>query len=173
MKKAIFLDRDGTINKEVSYLHEIEKLCLLPGVIEALRLLKEKGYLLIVVTNQSGVGRGYFSIEEVWQINEFMNKCLSEYNAKIDAFYCCPHAPEEGCNCRKPRTELYLQAVREWNIDLKKSYMVGDKVSDIIAASELECGYGLLLCGHKIEKKHLERYRNHCYENLLEFAEKL
>ena len=124
MKKAIFLDRDGTINREVSYLCDIEKLCLLPGVIKALQILKEKGYLLIVITNQSGVGRGYFTIEEVWRINEYMNQCLSAYDVQIDAFYCCPHAPKEGCNCRKPGTELYLRAVQEWDIDLKKSYMV-------------------------------------------------
>ena len=152
MRKAIFLDRDGTINVDVSYLHEIEKVEFLPGAIEALRLLKEKGYLLIVVSNQSGVGRGYFSLEDVQRINDYMNECLLEKHAQIDAFYYCPHTPEEKCQCRKPGIELYLKAADTFQIDFHNSYMVGDKESDILPAQILGCGYGLLWFLQKLYK---------------------
>lgn len=173
MKKAVFLDRDGTINVEVEYLHECEKLKFIPGSIEALALLKEKGYLLIVITNQSGVGRGYFPIEDVECVNQYMNHLLEEKNAGIDGFYCCPHVEEDHCTCRKPKTGLYRQAAREHDIDLKESYMVGDKVTDILAAEKLGCGYGLVLSGHNIEEQYLKQYQGHCYGNLLEFAQAL
>ncbi len=170
MRKAIFLDRDGTINVDVDYLHECDKLKFLEGAVEALALLKKKGYLLIVITNQSGVGRGYFPMKDVEKVNEHMNRLLKEQKAGIDGFYCCPHVEEDCCDCRKPQTGLYLQAVQEHDINLKESYMVGDKVTDILAAEKLHCGYALVLSGHEIDEKDLRQYQGHVFENLLAFA---
>lgn len=170
MNKAIFLDRDGTINVEKEYLHECDKLEFIPGVVEALTILKKKGYLLIVISNQSGVGRGYFPVEDVKKLNQYMNQLLEEQQAGIDDFYFCPHVEADACTCRKPQTGMYEKAAREHDIDFKTSYMVGDKVSDILGAEKLGCGYGLVLSGHAIEEKYLKQYEGHCYGNLLEFA---
>lgn len=171
MNKAVFLDRDGTINEEVDYLHEPEKLRFIDGVISALSILKNKGYKLIVISNQSGVGRGYFPIEDVDKVNEHMNKLLSSKGVRIDGFYFCPHTDADGCNCRKPLPYMYLKAAKDFDIDLKASYMVGDKETDILAADELGCGYGLVLSGHELAKNVKEKYGTHLYKNLLEFAE--
>lgn len=173
MTKAVFLDRDGTINEEVHYLHECDKMKFIPGTVEALRLLKEKGYLLIVITNQSGVGRGYFSREDVDRLHEYMNQLLREEGAEIDGFYCCPHVEEDKCACRKPKTGMYLKAQEDFDIDMKRSYMVGDKITDILGAEELGCGVGLLLSGHDISEAYLQQYRECCYRDLLEFARTL
>ena len=164
MTKAVFLDRDGTINEEVDYLHECHKMKFIPGTKEALRLLKEKGYLLIVITNQSGVGRGYYPLEDVERLHRYMNELLRENGTEIDGFY---------CSCRKPGTGLYLKAQIDFDIDLKQSYMVGDKVTDILAAKELGCGVGLLFSGHTISEEHRMQYEKYCYRNLLEFARAL
>lgn len=173
MRKAVFLDRDGTINEETEYLHECDKLRFIPGTQEALRLLKEKGYLLIVITNQSGVGRGYYPIEDVYKVHRYMNELLREDGAEIDGFYCCPHVESDRCTCRKPMTGMYLAAQKEFDIDMKQSYMVGDKITDILAANELGCGVGLVLSGHDIDEEYRMQYEKYCYRNLLEFARAL
>lgn len=173
MTKAVFLDRDGTINEEAGYLHECDKIKFIPGTAEALRLLKEKGYLLIVITNQSGVGRGYYPIEDVYKVHQYMNELLRQYGAGIDGFYCCPHVEEDKCACRKPMTGMYLEAQKDFDIDLKRSYMVGDKVTDILAAKELGCGVGLVFSGHDINEECRLQYEGYCYRNLLEFARAL
>lgn len=172
-EKAIFLDRDGTLNEEVDFLHEKEKMKLIPGTVEALKILQEKGFLLIVISNQSGVARGYFTMHEVCEVNDYMKECLEKEQVHIQKFYCCPHGPNDDCECRKPRTGLYQQAILDFHIDAAKSYLVGDKVSDIKAAFSLGAGYGLLLSGHDISKEEQERYRGHCYANLLEFAKSI
>lgn len=173
MKKAVFLDRDGTINEEVNYLHECDKMKFIPGTEEALKLLKEKGYLLIVVTNQSGVGRGYFPVEDVDRVHEYMNELLRVSGAEIDGFYYCPHVEEDKCACRKPMTGLYRKAQKDFDIDMKQSYMVGDKITDILAAKELGCRVGLVLSGHDISEEYRKQYEGCCYRDLLEFARTL
>lgn len=170
MNKAIFLDRDGTINVEVDYLHECDKLSFLPGAVEALQLLQKKGYKLIVITNQSGVGRGYFSMEDVDKVNNYMAELLSKEGVLIEDFYCCPHVEADHCPCRKPQPYLYQKAAKEHQIDFTQSYMVGDKYTDIQAAFELDCGYGMVLSGHSIDEKILQKYEGHVYKDLLEFA---
>lgn len=173
MAKAVFLDRDGTLNEEVNYLHECDKLKLIEGTEEALKILKNKGYILVVVTNQSGVGRGYYPIEDVYAVNNYMNELLSTAKAPIDGFYCCPHTEADKCECRKPQTGLYLKAAEDFSIDFRSSYMVGDKVSDIEAAEKLGCGYALVRTGHAIKDETEKKYEGHVYDNLLEFAESL
>lgn len=171
MEKAIFLDRDGTINVDVDYLHEPGKLVFIDGTIEALSLLKAQGYKLIVISNQSGIGRGYFEARDVELLHEYMNRILQKHNAEIDAFYYCPHVEQDGCTCRKPRTGLIDRAVAEWDIDLSCSYMVGDKETDIMTAVNAGCAYGLLLSGHTVSDKLKEKCKDRLYRNLWEFAQ--
>lgn len=151
LNKAIFLDRDGTINVEKNYLIDPEDLVLLPGVGEALRRCREAGYLLIVVTNQSGVARGYFTAREVEDLHAHLQRKLLPYGIQIDAFYLCPHHPEHGdgpCDCRKGEPGMLLQAAREHHIDLAASWMIGDKRSDVEAGINAGCRSILVRTGY-------------------------
>lgn len=138
-QKAVFLDRDGTMNVEVNYLHLPEDLVLIDGTAEAVRMLNEAGYRVIVVTNQAGVARGYYKEEDVVHLHDYMNELLKKQGAHVDAFYYCPHHPEHGigeykkvCHCRKPDTGMFEQAERDTpgGIDKEQSYMIGDKLLD-------------------------------------------
>lgn len=170
MDKAIFLDRDGTINVDVDYLHEPDQLKFIDGAIEALALLKAQGYRLIVISNQSGIGRGYFETQDVDQLHGYMNTILQGHNAAIDAFYYCPHIGQDKCTCRKPQTGLIDRAVAEWDIDRTRSYMVGDREVDVMTAVNAGCSYGLLLSGHAVSGSLQEKYRDNLYKDLLDFA---
>lgn len=171
MDKAIFLDRDGTVNVDVDYLHDPDKLEFIEGTIEALALLKAQGYRLIVISNQSGIGRGYYKAQETERLHRYMNTILRQHDAAIDAFYYCPHVEQDRCACRKPKTGLVDRAVAEWDIDLSCSYMVGDKESDVMTAVNAGCDYGLVLSGHAVPAAVQERYRGKIYRNLLDFAQ--
>jgi len=132
---AVFLDRDGTLNEDPGYINDPEKVVLFPKTGDALALLKKYGFLLIVISNQSGIARGLMKSEDVDSVNEKINQILSEYKVKIDAFYYCPAHPdyssEEECECRKPSPKLLLEAASEFNVDLQSSYFIGDTVADI------------------------------------------
>ena len=138
-RKAVFLDRDGTMNTEVNYLHNPGDLELIPGTAEAVKLLNEAGFAVIVVTNQAGVARGYYTEADVEALHNYMNNLLKESGAAVDAFYYCPHHPEHGigrykmtCRCRKPGTGMFEAAARELpgGIDRENSWMIGDKLID-------------------------------------------
>ena len=138
--KVIFLDRDGTLNVEVNYLHRKEDLVLLPGVPEALKAFKDQGYKLVVITNQAGVARGYYTEDDVRELHRYMNELLAEQGAEIDGFYYCPHHPEHGigkykiqCHCRKPETGMFEMAEQDFDVDKASSWMIGDKLIDIEA----------------------------------------
>ncbi|GIU76359.1 MAG: D,D-heptose 1,7-bisphosphate phosphatase [Bryobacteraceae bacterium] len=131
MKPCIFFDRDGTLIEERNYLSDPDQVVLIPGAAEAVRLAREAGYLAVVLTNQSGAGRGYFTLEDVERVNARMGELLGREGARIDGIYVCPHAPEDGCDCRKPRTGLVERAVRELGIDVGASWVVGDKATDL------------------------------------------
>jgi D-glycero-D-manno-heptose 1,7-bisphosphate phosphatase len=148
MRGAVFLDRDGTINEEVHYLDDPDRLYLIPGAAEAIRLLNEADIVTIVVSNQAGVGRGFFSTTTVEAIHEQLAKQLFWHGAHIDAIYYCVHLPNEGCECRKPKTGMLKQAAREHSIDTHLSFMVGDKVSDLEAGRQVGCKTVLVLTGH-------------------------
>ncbi len=132
---AIFLDRDGTLNVDPGYISDPEKVVLFPQVGDALALLKKYGFLLIVISNQSGIARGLMISENVEAVNEKINNLLSEYKVKIDAFYFCPAHPdyssEKDCECRKPSPTLVFEAAKEFNVDLQNSYFIGDTVADV------------------------------------------
>lgn len=147
--RAVFLDRDGTINKDVGYPADIEDLILLPGSAEAIRALNEQGLKVIVISNQSGIGRSLFDYKKVDNFNLELNNRLRAQGARIDFFYYCPHAPAENgkpvCDCRKPGTGLLTRAADEMDIELQLSFMVGDKFSDIMAGTS--CGCNTILLG--------------------------
>lgn len=153
---AVFLDRDGTINEEVGYLDRLEKLKIFPEVFYAIRLINQSDMKAVVISNQSGVARGYFDEAFVETVHARIQALLKERRARIDRFYYCPHHPTEGtgiyrtaCPCRKPEAGLLLQAAQEMGIDLAQSYMVGDMPKDIEAAGKagtkgilVRTGYG-------------------------------
>lgn len=133
MNKAIFLDRDGTINVDYGYVSKVDDLKFIEGVPETLLHLQNKGYLLIIITNQSGVGRGFFTKDDVYRFNEHLSLSLLKKNVKISDFFICFHTPDDLCDCRKPSTKLLLDAKKKYDIDFSKSFMIGDKESDVIA----------------------------------------
>jgi len=159
MKKntAVFLDRDGTMNEEVGYLDCLSKLKLYDRTAEAVRMINEQGMKVVVITNQSGVARGYFSEGFVRTVHSRIHEILQSNGSFIDAFYYCPHHPTEGiepylkqCACRKPEPGMLIRASQDLNIDLARSYMVGDMIKDIEAAGRVgakgvlvRTGYGL------------------------------
>jgi D-glycero-D-manno-heptose 1,7-bisphosphate phosphatase len=151
----VFLDRDGTINVEKDYLHCIADFAFIPGAPEAIRGLKAAGFLVVVVTNQSGVARGFFDEAAVHALHEHIQQLLADYGTAIDAFYHCPHHPHEGvgeyrvdCDCRKGSPGMLLQAAREYAIDLGRSFMVGDKLADIEAGYAAGCRSVLVRTGY-------------------------
>ena len=159
-QKAIFLDRDGTINKYVGFLRSIDEFALIDGVAEAIRKINESGYLAIVVTNQPVVARGEVSFEELEEIHSKMETLLGKEGAYLDAIYYCPHHPHKGyegerpelkidCDCRKPKPGMLLKAAEDFNIDLSKSWMVGDGENDIQAGINAGCKTVLLSNGNE------------------------
>jgi D,D-heptose 1,7-bisphosphate phosphatase len=146
MKKniAVFLDRDGTINEEVGYLDSLDKLRVIPSAYEAIRLINVSGMKALVITNQAGVAKGFFTEEFVNLINERLQADLLRMGASIDKFYYCPHHPTEGigiylreCSCRKPAPGMLLNAAQELNIDLTQSYLIGDRFRDMEAGRKV------------------------------------
>ncbi|MBN2186889.1 MAG: D-glycero-beta-D-manno-heptose 1,7-bisphosphate 7-phosphatase [Dehalococcoidia bacterium] len=143
--RAVFLDRDGTIARDVPYCSRLEDFELLEGVGEGIRMLSEAGFKVIVVTNQSGIARGYFTEAMLDRIHQKMKSDSASYGAHIDAIYYCPHHPDEGCDCRKPKPTLILRAAREHNIDLTESFSIGDKLQDIEAGHAAGCRTVLII----------------------------
>lgn len=137
VRRALFVDRDGTLNPDLHYLKEAERIELFRGVGRALVLAREHGYLVVCVTNQSGIGRGHYSHDDVHRMHARLNERLASEGARIDAFYYCPHTPEEQCRCRKPATGLFEDARRDWNIDFAGSAVVGDRALDAQAGRRL------------------------------------
>lgn len=157
--RAVFLDRDGTINVEVNYLNDPRHLQLMPGAADAIRLLRNAGFLTIVVANQSAVARGLCDEKTIDEIHLTLQNELMKQGTRVDALYYCPHHPTIGppeyrrnCSCRKPRPGMLVQACVDFGIDLAKSYLVGDKLSDIEAGKRVGCRSVLVLTGHGREE---------------------
>jgi len=131
LRPAVFLDRDGTIAEEVGYLNHESRFRLLPGSAEAIRRLNDARLPVIVVTNQSGVGRGYFPESLVHTVHELMSKQLAAAGAHVDATYYCPHTSDDGCACRKPKTGMLEQAAAQHGLELLHSFVVGDRYGDV------------------------------------------
>ena len=138
-QKAVFIDRDNTIAPDVPYCADPRDFNLYPGVGEALKKLNDASYITVLVTNQSGIGRGYFTESVLAAIHHKMNTELSKDGAFFNSIHFCPHTPEDKCSCRKPQTGMYMQAVREHNINLRESWVIGDSDADIDAGKTLGC----------------------------------
>lgn len=147
MNKAVFLDRDGTIAEDVNYCRRPEDFHLFPWTPKAIRLLNEAGFKVIIITNQSGIARGYFTEETLARIHEKMLKELTEQGARIDGVYYCPHHPDDNCECRKPKTALFHRAAKDFNLDFKNSWVVGDSWRDVEAGKRIGAKTILLLTG--------------------------
>ncbi len=173
-KKVIFLDRDGVINKEVGYLSNPNNFEFMEGSFEALRILKQKGYLLIVITNQAGIARGFFTEETLKSIHDKMVKLLLQNNIELDDIFYCPHHPDftGSCDCRKPKPGMILKAHLKYNVDLTNSYMVGDTLNDIKTGKAAGCKTILVLSGYgKEEQKNIDSIMpDMIFKNLKEFA---
>ena len=137
--KAVFFDRDGTIARDVHYCRRVEDFEILPSVPQAIRLLNQHGFKVVVVTNQSGVARGYFTETTLLQIHQHMKEELAKYDARVDAVYYCPHHPDDGCECRKPKPGLLMKAAQDLGIDLGRSFVIGDSEIDVKAGKAVGC----------------------------------
>jgi D-glycero-D-manno-heptose 1,7-bisphosphate phosphatase len=164
-RRAVFLDRDGTVAEEVGYVNHVSRVRLLPGSAAALRRIHTAGLLAVVVTNQAGVARDYFEEALVHQVHQRLKDLLAAEGARLDAIYYCPHHPREGappyrleCDCRKPRPGMLLRAAKELNIDLPHSYMVGDGMVDVAAGRAAGATTVLVLTGYG--RGHLEHRRD-------------
>lgn len=139
VRQAVFLDRDGTLVRDVGYPSDPADMELLPGVIEGLRLLRDNDFALVLVSNQSGIGRGFFSRNDLARVHDRLASELATHGLTFDGVYYCPHAPWEGCECRKPAPGMLSEAALALNLDLSRSFMVGDKVSDCTAGYRAGC----------------------------------
>jgi histidinol-phosphate phosphatase family protein len=129
--RAVFLDRDGTIMEDSNYVGRVDRVVLIPSAMQALRRLHEAGFKLFIVTNQSGVGRGFFSREAVEEIHAHLDEQFATQGVSFDHYYVCPHHPEDNCDCRKPKPKFLREAAAEYGLDLERCFMVGDRPSDI------------------------------------------
>ena len=174
MNKAIFLDRDGTLNIDYGYVHGIDNFKFIDGAIDALRELKKMGYMLVLVTNQSGIARGYFSEEQFLQLTEWMDWSLAEQDVDLDGIYYCPHHPEgkgeykEDCDCRKPKSGMLLQAIKELKIDPTQSIMVGDKVEDLKAGIGAKVKMNVLVRTGKPVTEEGERVADYVLDSIVD-----
>jgi D-glycero-D-manno-heptose 1,7-bisphosphate phosphatase len=182
---AVFLDRDGTINEEMGYINHPDRFIIFPFVAESIKIFNEMGLKVIVVTNQSGVARGYFKESLVVELHETLQKKMQEQGAQIDSIYYCPHHPKEGrgkyklnCNCRKPKPGMVLKAVDEYDIDVQKSYMIGDRYKDILFARNLNMKSALVLTGYGLgeytfDKEKWKYQPDFVGENILQIAHQI
>ncbi|MGB1297186.1 MAG: D-glycero-beta-D-manno-heptose 1,7-bisphosphate 7-phosphatase [Psychrobium sp.] len=176
--KAVFLDRDGVINVDTGYVSHSDDFEFIEGVIDACKALKEKGYALVVITNQSGIARGYFSEDEFMTLTEWMDWSLADKGVDLDGIYFCPHHPEKGigdlkqdCNCRKPQPGMILSAQRHLNIDLSQSFLVGDKLSDLQAGKNAGIGTNILVRTGKTVTDEATAAADHVVDSLVNVVE--
>lgn len=177
MYKAIFMDRDGTVSEEIGYMYRLELYKPFPWTGPAIRKINDSGMKAVLITNQSGVERGYFPESLVHTVHDVLHAELARHDAKLDAVYFCPHQPDTGCDCRKPRPGMLLRAQQELGIDLASSFMIGDRYLDIEAAHAAGVRSILVMSGNGREE--LEKYKtfpqqpDFIAENLLEAVESI
>ena len=172
LQPAVFLDRDGTINQDTGYIDSPERLFIIDGAASAIKRLNSKGFRVVVITNQSGVGRGYFTKEAADSVNKKLEEVLKREGAHLDGIYYCPHHPDDNCECRKPRIGLLEKARNDLAIDFKKSYVIGDKGSDIEIAQSIGGKGILVLTGSgKDEKQKLDHEPSYIATDLKDAVE--
>ena len=176
MNKAIFMDRDGTIVEDVGYMNSPDQIRFIPGSIEAIKMLYQAGYKVVVITNQAGVARGLVTEDMLQTIDKTMHKWILNGGAHLDGIYYCPHHPEHGvypykqtCECRKPHPGLIKRAKRDLEIDLTQSFMIGDKATDVEAGKRVGIKTVFVLSGHgNEEKSRITEKPDHVSPNLLD-----
>ncbi len=179
MRRAVFLDRDGTINVEKDYLFQIADFEFIPGVVEAVKMLNESGYMVVVVTNQSGVARGYYAEEDVENLHRHIAREFEKFGARVDAWLYCPHHPSGRgsyalpCSCRKPMPGMLKEAARRYDIDLEASIMIGDKLADISAGLSAGCRSVLVRTGYGAEEEHQVSEGTAVFDDLLSAVKSL
>lgn len=176
-KRAIFLDRDGVINIDNGYVSVVDDFEFIEGVIEALQVLKKKDYLIVLITNQSGIARGYFSEEQFHTLTEWMDWSLADRGVDLDGIYYCPHHAEHGigkykidCDCRKPKAGMINEAIAELEIDISQSVLVGDKVSDLQAGIAAGITHNYLVRTGKEITEQGETLATAIYDDLASFV---
>lgn len=177
--KAVFFDRDGVINVEKNYLHLESDFSFVSGAVEALKLFKGSGYAIFIITNQAGIGRGYFSEDDYFGLTQYYLSLLKEEGVEVEKVYFCPHHPVFGlerykvdCECRKPNPGMINQAVLEFGVDLSNSLLFGDKVSDIAAGRNAGVGKCFLVrSGHPLSHED-ELIADGIFDNIFEYAKK-
>jgi len=184
-KPAIFLDRDGTINEEMGYINHPDRFRIFSFIAESIKIFKNLGYKIVVVTNQSGVARGYFTEEIVKNVHSKLQDYLKKNGLSLDAIYYCPHHPSEGqgeylldCDCRKPKSGMIERAATENDIDLEKSIMIGDRFKDISFGTKMNLKTGLVLTGYGRGEYEYQRsgwpfMPNFIGDDLLDIAKKI
>ena len=151
--KTIFLDRDGVINKEVNYLHKIDDFEFIGGIFDACLYFQSLGYKIIIITNQSGIARGYYSAIDYEKVTQWMLGQFKQKNINILDIFHCPHGPDSTCDCRKPKPGMFLKAKDKHNTDMEKSWLIGDKEVDVIAANAAGIENTILVrSGHRIDE---------------------
>ncbi len=153
MPKAVFLDRDGTVSEEIGYMYDAGRFKVFPWTGPAVRRINESGMKAVLITNQSGVGRGYFDESSVQRVHAILVNELAGHSAKLDGIYVCVHHPDSGCDCRKPNPGMLVQAQRELDIDLANSYVIGDKQIDVETAHAVGAKGILVLTGYGAEER--------------------
>ena len=176
-RRAVFLDRDGTINVELEFLYRPEDFEFIPGAPQAIRLLNEAGFRVIVVTNQSGIARGFYDEAAVSRLHRFMDVQLARFGARIDAYYFCPHHPEYGtgdyrksCACRKPMDGMLRRGAAEFSLDLSASLIIGDRYVDVAAGLKAGCRAMMVRTGYGAAESAGLPPEIHVYADLLEAA---
>jgi len=184
-RRAVFIDRDGTISEEVGYVNHVSRYRVFPFAAEAVRALHEAGWLAVLVTNQAGVARGYFAEEIIGQVHGVLAAELEKGGARLDAVYYCPHHPSVGeppyrldCDCRKPRPGLIHEAARRFRLDLAGCWMVGDRYSDVVLARNAGVRSAFVLTGYgrgeyEYQRHAWEHHPDLVAENLLEAVLKI
>ena len=151
--KTIFLDRDGVINKDINYLHKIDDFEFIDGIFDVCLYFQSLGYKIIIITNQSGISRGYYSHSDYQKVTQWMLDQFKYKNINILDVFHCPHGPDSTCDCRKPKPGMFLKAKDKYNTDMEKSWMIGDKERDTIAANSAGIDNAILVrSGHKIHE---------------------
>jgi D-glycero-D-manno-heptose 1,7-bisphosphate phosphatase len=157
--KAIFLDRDGTLNYDPGYVYKVEDFELLPGVVEGLRLLRRE-FLFFIITNQSGIGKGLYKYNDFQKFNNHLVTHLKKEGIEIQETFCCPHTAEENCDCRKPKIKSIKYLSNKYDVDLEKSWMIGDHPSDVLLGLNVNSKAIYLLTGHGEKHKHELKEKN-------------
>lgn len=171
--RAVFIDRDGTLIREKNYLHDPAKVQLITGAVAALRSLRAHGYKLVMVTNQSGIGRGYYTVNDMHRVHEHIQHELGKHGAAFDRIYFCPHHPEKPCQCRKPNLGMVRKAQRTLSLDLKRSFTIGDHAGDFILGQRMGgkgifvlTGHGRLVLEEKLHTKAINDVPDKIVRNL-------